>query len=344
MWKCWDTALWDSDQHPLWHCQSPNAHKQKGEKNPCIHLSSRLGPASPLSCQGCGRCGGVRAQLVRQGVEGRLCMVALWGKEWLCCGRHCAPGLCPKWVDPLLYTYGISQWKKLSQWSCNVYIFVPVRPWAFVLKWCLPTSIELQQVKTAELEDRTGVRTWAVPLVSSRTHPNLEQFIENSRFPLDLHQNRKAEAPEKFMFPEELCTLVQSTPTLFSGLFFRMTHADFWLLLPSITPVSLAVIQLFSFWTPSENLVNPSLPRLESNENNMKQFPEMPSMLDAQPPFSAELSHSFSAGAPSALTAVGTAGKGMFAPSPLNSSHSNQVFFITLWRKYDVTHTRNSWE
>lgn len=36
-------------------------------------------------------------------------------------------------------------------------------------------------------------------------------------------------------------------------------------------------------------------------------------MLDAQPPFSAELSHSFSAGAPSALTAFGTAGMGMFA-------------------------------
>lgn len=51
-----------------------------------------------------------------------------------------------------------------------------------------------------------------------------------------------------------------------------------------------AVIQLFSFWTPSEHLVNPSLPGLETNENNMILFPGMPDMLDAQPPFSAELS------------------------------------------------------
>lgn len=51
----------------------------------------------------------------------------------------------------------------------------------------------------------------------------------------------------------------------------------------------------------------------------MIQFPEMPDMLDAQTPFSAELSHSFSAQlyhftrTQSTLPLVGTAGMGMFA-------------------------------
>lgn len=73
--------------------------------------------------------------------------------------------------------------------------------------------------KPGRCNDRIGVRAWAVPHVASIAHLYVEQFIEISRFPSDLHQNRKAEAPEKFMFPEELCTSVQSTPTLFSGLF-----------------------------------------------------------------------------------------------------------------------------
>lgn len=39
---CWDTAgVWDSDQHPSWHCQSLNPHK-KYQSYPCIPLSSQL--------------------------------------------------------------------------------------------------------------------------------------------------------------------------------------------------------------------------------------------------------------------------------------------------------------
>lgn len=67
------------------------------------------------------------------------------------------------------------------------------------------------------------------------------------RFPSLLHQNSKAKAPEKLLFPQELRSSAQSTPTLLSGL---SLWDDSRSSLPAVAfdPCSeSAVIQPFSF-------------------------------------------------------------------------------------------------
>lgn len=99
---------------------------------------------------------------------------------------------------------------------------------------------------------QTGLRTEQVyelglcflfPAESTCIYSNFIQI----RVPSGLHRNSKAKAPEKFVFPQELCTSAQSTPTLFSGLSLWDDSRRF-LLAVAFDPCSeSAVIQPFSF-------------------------------------------------------------------------------------------------
>ena len=221
---CWDTAdVWDSGNTRRGIDSPSICTKNTGKSMHARVKSTSSWQSSSLPMlASVGGAEGWMAWLAGRVVKAKRCKVATWGRGMALLPEAQCSSLCPGRAAPFLHTSRISQWKKLRPWSHNVsgYRFVPVQPWAFVLGWCLPTYVDLQQRwRTGRCKDRLGVRVWAVPCIPSRAHPYLQQLIEISRFPLDLHHHRQAEAPEKFTFPEELCTSVQSTPTLFSGLF-----------------------------------------------------------------------------------------------------------------------------